>query len=676
MTGNPLLHAELVAETGFRKFIAWFSPQRIRRVRRAKKRFRQLAGTDELIDFSEWERALGVRNKLIAKRLFDLVDTDSSGFIDLNEYQALVNCLANKKSDQRLNLVFAIYDQDGDGFLQIKDIQELLAASMEEQSLTVTDEDMEELSSSFMNYFQGAKKNKLEITEFVIGIKSYPKLDRLFEQFIAQWLYKSGKTRGSRGLLQAGAWTRRLRYMQSHWAAWLWTLIYVYVNGYLFMRAMDFYAHSGATLAVQIARGLGACLNFNVALMLLLMARALWSRLRHTFLSHLLPLDSFVDFHRRIGWMLLVVSAAHTVAHCYNYWETYVHPYTLLFNVSFLTGVAASLAFLIMLAGVAYRNSRRRERFAVTHLFYAVFLVAVLYHGQHFWMWIAPALLIYALDALYRKVWMTRKVKIISMEPLSDGVTRVRFAKPAKFRFHPGDYLYLRLAGLSRWQWHPFTFSAAPEVDHVDLHVRNNGNWTGALYNLSRKSNVAMDSLVAHIDGPYGAPTTHISKSKVAVMIAAGIGVTPFASALESVVLQRQAQADAADDRVLYFHWLNRSQASYEWFQQLLLQAETVLRDQFKLYIHLTSFNHNLTNIAMQIAVEEFYKTHKRDPFTQLHAITSPGRPNWPLLFTELRTRHGNQSIQVFYCGPKQLGRDLKRHCYNFGFQFYKEKFD
>jgi predicted ferric reductase len=127
---------------------------------------------------------------------------------------------------------------------------------------------------------------------------------------------------------------------------------------------------------------------------------------------------------------------------------------------------------------------------------------------------------------------------------------------------------------------------------------------------------------------------------------------------------------------VLYFHWLNRSQASYEWFQQLLLQAETVLKDQFKLYIHLTSFNHNLTNIAMQIAVEEFYKTHKRDPFTQLHAITSPGRPNWPLLFTELRTRHGNQSIQVFYCGPKQLGRDLKRHCYNFGFQFYKEKFD
>jgi len=234
---------------------------------------------------------------------------------------------------------------------------------------------------------------------------------------------------------------------------------------------------------------------------------------------------------------------------------------------------------------------------------------------------------------------------------------------------------------LASHQWHPFTLSAAPQANYFDLHIRNNGNWSGALHNLARKSNLDIDKLIANIDGPYSAPTTHISQANIAVMVAAGIGVTPFASALESLVLTNSIQNPSADkseipQQTIYFHWLNRSQASYEWFQKLLVQAEDVLQDQFKLYIHLTSFNHNLTNIAMQIAVEAFYTKHGRDPFTQLHAITKPGRPNWPLVFNELLANHPNQPIQVYYCGPHELGEDLEHHCYKFGFRFYRERFD
>lgn len=38
------------------------------------------------------------------------------------------------------------------------------------------------------------------------------------------------------------------------------------------------------------------------------------------------------------------------------------------------------------------------------------------------------------------------------------------------------------------------------------------------------------------MDGPYGAPSSHIFRAEHAVLIAAGIGVTPFASILQSIM--------------------------------------------------------------------------------------------------------------------------------------------
>ena len=40
------------------------------------------------------------------------------------------------------------------------------------------------------------------------------------------------------------------------------------------------------------------------------------------------------------------------------------------------------------------------------------------------------------------------------------------------------------------------------------------------------------------IDGPYGSPSVHIFQAEHAVLIGAGIGVTPFASILQSIMIR------------------------------------------------------------------------------------------------------------------------------------------
>lgn len=42
--------------------------------------------------------------------------------------------------------------------------------------------------------------------------------------------------------------------------------------------------------------------------------------------------------------------------------------------------------------------------------------------------------------------------------------------------------------------------------------------------------------LEIYIDGPYGAPSSHIFRAQHAVLIGTGIGVTPFASILQSIM--------------------------------------------------------------------------------------------------------------------------------------------
>ncbi|WP_105103425.1 ferric reductase-like transmembrane domain-containing protein [Microbulbifer pacificus] len=663
-------------------FAAFFSRYRLKR--RARKAFFALAGTDKLIDFREWQAALGLKNPLVARRLFAAIDTDGSGYIDEDEYCEFVATLKDRHSPHRYQLLFDIYDLNDDGALNQKTMREVLAASLGEQSLQVSDDDLAELARCFLSAFPSQRRHTVNKAEFVAAIADFHNTDSLFERFAQTWIGgradSSAPATQSAPELSIGPGRRLSHLLQMHGKTLFWASLYLLANGLLFAHAASEYAARGAGTAIQIARSAGACLNFNLALILLPICRSLWTWLRHTWVAHLLPIDSLIDMHRTVGYTIVLFTLVHLAAHTFNYWGEGLLTPDLLQDSAFATGAISLGLLALMLRGIAARHSRQRERFTSSHLLYAGFIIAILLHGPVFWAWLAVPAGLFFLDALYRAFIKTRRVEVLSVRPLADGVTAVRFAKPRDFRFFPGDYLRLRVPAISRWEWHPFTISAAPEAGYFDVHIRNNGDWSGALHNLSRKQDLQQqlenNGLRAQIDGPYGAPTSSIYRAPVAVMVAAGIGVTPFASALESLVMRHEAEDKNRPRQIVYFHWLNRSQRSYEWFQHLLANAETRLGDNFRLHIHLTSLSHNLTNIAMQIAADAFYRKHQRDPFTQLQAVTSPGRPDWQALFAGLAGKHAGQKVVVYYCGPVPLAKELQRHCRNFGFGFCRERFD
>jgi predicted ferric reductase/Ca2+-binding EF-hand superfamily protein len=642
-----------------------------------KRSFRLIAGNDRLIDYGEWKKALGIRNNLTSRRMFELVDTDGSGYIDYEEFRSFIRMLRQRDLKKRLAFVFQVYDLDGDGFLTESEAKQVLEASLVEQDLNLVDDDINSLVDALLHTLDHDRDRKVCAADFVRVVSRFPGIASQLDQFTGVWL-PTLMVRKPRRPEAAGWLFRFKRRLAEQWPGLTWLALYIVANVVVIAIAVKHQVDLGANYGMQTARAGGAALNFNMALVLLPMCRSLWGALRHTFVARFVKIDDMAEYHKTIGYSIIAFSIIHVAGHFINYRltnQTIID--ALLYTKAGLTGLLITLAFLIMLWGVLTRVSNR-EWFVLTHLLYGGFLIGLLMHGPVFWIWFILPASFFAVDALIRYFIKTRRMKVIELKSLAEGVTSVLLRKPKRMNFYPGDFVRLQIPKISAHEWHPFTISAAPESSQFAVHVRNIGDWSGALHNLSRKNGMSHQKLTARIDGPYGAPTSSVYRSPIAVLIAGGIGVTPFASVLQSILLRHKRNELASQGKqLIYFHWLNRSQKSYEWFIDLLATAEQQLgSNRFQLRIHLTSLSHNLSNIAMQIALDAYRKLYQRDPLTSLKAVTSAGRPNWDKIFAELASQHPCKHIDVYFCGPPELADKVKSACRLQGFFFHQERFD
>lgn len=47
-------------------------------------------------------------------------------------------------------------------------------------------------------------------------------------------------------------------------------------------------------------------------------------------------------------------------------------------------------------------------------------------------------------------------------------VTHLVIRRPQFFQFKPGDYIYINIPVIAKYEWHPFTISSAPEQTGVN----------------------------------------------------------------------------------------------------------------------------------------------------------------------------------------------------------------
>ncbi|MGE4297747.1 MAG: FAD/NAD-binding family oxidoreductase [Desulfovibrionaceae bacterium] len=144
--------------------------------------------------------------------------------------------------------------------------------------------------------------------------------------------------------------------------------------------------------------------------------------------------------------------------------------------------------------------------------------------------------------------WKLAKVAAENEDVTSVFIEAPRDARGKMLERRPGQFATIRVKTGDAWSApHPFTISCDPDQDQVQFTIKKAGRFTSGLRDLKPGAEIMCQ-------GPFGVFCKDIDTRENIVMIAGGVGITPFLSVL------RFFRKNKTHNRVLLF-WSNKTVA-------------------------------------------------------------------------------------------------------------------
>ncbi|KAM3319162.1 ferric reduction oxidase 8, mitochondrial [Capsicum chacoense] len=239
------------------------------------------------------------------------------------------------------------------------------------------------------------------------------------------------------------------------------------------------------------------------------------------------------------GGTLLIWGIKHSIGDEMWKWQKTGRIY-LAGEITLLTGL------VIWITSLPQIRRKRFEIFYYTHHLYIVFLIFFLFHAgdRHFYM-VFPGVFLFCFDKILRMIQSRPETYVLSARIFPSRVIELTLPKDPRLKYTPTSVIFLKIPMISSFQWHPFSITSSSNVDQhtMSILIKAEGWWTSTLFNMLHSNPDAeageMRFFQVATEGPYGPSSMDFLRYDSLLLVAGGIGVTPFLSILQEIASTR-----------------------------------------------------------------------------------------------------------------------------------------
>jgi predicted ferric reductase len=258
-------------------------------------------------------------------------------------------------------------------------------------------------------------------------------------------------------------------------------------------------------------------------------------------------------------------------------------------GVIYGTGIACLVPLIwLCVASLPFLRSLAYEVFVILHVPVAIAYVGLLFWHSHnyltswdyLWATVAIWFLSYVLRIFnlnwakpWKMSWLIGDEAAVTL--MAENAIKVTI--PTQMSWRPGQYVYLRMPGISVFENHPFTISSLCSEDfpseYGDLYrdctlvFRPFGGFTRRLLDTAIEKG-PFKTYRAFLDGPYGGMQRELAAFDTVILFAGGSGITAIVSQLLNLI-KRMRDGKATTKKIEVVWALKRLEAM-DWFREEL----------------------------------------------------------------------------------------------------------
>jgi len=301
-------------------------------------------------------------------------------------------------------------------------------------------------------------------------------------------------------------------------------------------------------------------------------------------------------FHRWAGYLCLVLSLVHAIPfYIQPVWddggmEVFQRMFPGGSGVIYGTGIAClvPLAWLCV-ASLPFIRRVAYELFVLLHVPVGIVYVGILFwHTKNYlmsWSYLYATVAIWAIAYVWRlwKLNWTKPWRRFSFLVGDEAAitlmaeNAIKITIPTQMRWKPGQYVYLRMPGISVFENHPFTISSLCSGDFPSEYGEDYRDCVLVFKPYGGFTRKVLDTAIekgpfhtyrAFLDGPYGGMRRDLAAFDTCVLIAGGSGITALMSQLLNLI-KRMREGKAITRKVVVVWALKRLEAM-DWFREEL----------------------------------------------------------------------------------------------------------